>query len=300
MISAVFACTASKTLPAVPQLEARWYRTLRPTVAFQRWSAALEQASDTTTVARLYKGGYWSIARTLVHDTTLPLRALVASAGVGLRDFHERIPAYQAVFNNAEIDAVPEAHHMNGQIWWWRHLGGRDRLRGLAEGPSPRIVVALPGQYLRVAMPDLLYLQAELGPRALTVFTTDTRAIDELGGSAVALQGRMSRVLGGAAGHLTVRALDHVVRAAERPEDITPGRARALLARVLQKAPAKMYPTRTRQSAEDVRRWIRDALESEDPPTSATSALRRFRSQGLGHEQKRFASLFRELQQGAS
>ena len=298
MLTCVFACTASKTLPVTRPLQARWYRTLKLTEAFERWSEALEQADLTTSVARLYKGGYWSVARSLVQDTPLPMQALVASAGVGVRGFHERIPAYAATFNSPHRDTVPGGEYRSGQVWWWRHTGGRERLRRLADNEDARVAVALPGQYLRVAMPDLLFLQENLGPRAITVFTTDEHAINELGASAVPLAGRMSRVLGGTAGQLTVRALDHVVRAARYPQDVTPGRAHTLLDDILRKSPAALYPKRKKQTVHDVRAWLAEALASGDPPTSATNALRRFRSDGRGFEQKHFSRIFREMQGG--
>jgi len=300
VLTCLVACTASKSLEPSRALQARRYRGLPLTEALEAWSAALDAEHQRTTVARLYKGVYWSVARRLVQDTHLPMRALVASAGLGVRGFDERVPSYAATFNHPELDTIPEGNYPSGRLWWWRHTGGRRRLRAVAEEPGARIAVALPGQYLHVALPDLIYLQNALGPRALTVFTTDEAAIDELGGSAVPLEGRMSRVLGGTAGQLTVRALDHVVRSAERVQDVTPGRARRLMRDVLEEAPPRLYPQRKKQSQDEARAWIQAALDSDDPPTSATAALRRFRGEGLGHEQKRFTRIFREIEGGSN
>ncbi len=297
MLTCVFACTLSKTLEPSRGLHARRYRGLKPTEAIERWSAAISAATETTSVARLYKGGYWATARSLVQDTPLPMQALVASAGVGLRGFNERIPAYAATFNSGELDSIPGGHSLTGLYWWWRHTRGRPRLRALAEGSNPKIAVALPGQYLKVVLPDLLFLQRELGPRALTVFTTDRQAIDELGACAVELDRRMSAVLGGTVGQLTVRALDHVVRKAEGLEDITPGRARSYLQEVRLASPERLFPKRIRQTEEQAAAWIRGAKSSDAPPASASAALRRFRDAGFAFEQKRFGRLFRSLDQ---
>ncbi|TNE90381.1 MAG: hypothetical protein EP330_08680 [Deltaproteobacteria bacterium] len=269
-----------------------------PHIAALSWLDELNAADDRVKISRLYKGGYWSVARQMVHDTHLPVRAWVASAGVGLREFTDAVPAYAATFNPGHSDTVPGGDGPgghSGRLAWWKMIGGRDALRGLAEDDD-RIVVALPGEYLRVVLPDLQVLQAQLGARALSVFTTDTEAIDALGTSAVPLEGRMRSVLGGPTGQLTVRALARVMEQAATPADLTPGRCRQVMADVLEEAPATTYPKRLRQHEWQVENWVREALASETPPTSASAALRQFRDAGFAYEQKKFGRLFRRIQ----
>jgi hypothetical protein len=262
----------------------------------EQWTQALGSATATTSVARLYKGGYWALARTLVQETSLPVQAFVASAGLGLKDFAEFGPGYSATFNPEDSDVVAGGHESNGRLWWWRHLGGRARLRALGEAEQSRVLVALPTAYLAVLMPDLEVLQARLGTTRVLVFTADPSLAGTLGGSVVLLQGRMSKVLGGTAGQLTVRALDYVVRRAVAPEDLTPSRATLLLEEVRTRSPERLYPKRLRQTEGQVENWIRAALLSEQPPLSASAALKQFRAAGLACEQKHFGRLFRTLQ----
>ena len=276
------------------------FRGLPKVEASLRWNAVLAGVEDTTTVARLYKGGYWSVARSIVQEATFPLDAYVASAGLGLKSFRERVPAYAATFNPGSDDSIPGSETAEGRRDWWCAIGGSASLRALALGTNRRIVVALPGEYLKVALPDLLFLQEELGARAIAVFTTDSVVIDAMGASAVPLDARMSRILGGAVGHVTVRALEHVLQQSRAPEDLTPGRARALLEEVRKAAPKELFPKRKRQTEDQVADWIRKARTGDHPPTSASAALRRFRDEGFAFEQKRFGRLFRSLLQEAS
>jgi len=297
VLSCIFACTLSKTLAPRPRLEARYYSQMSLSDAVEQWTLALQEETETTSVARLYKGGYWAPARAFIQDTPLPVEAHVASAGLGLRTFRQQVPAYAATFNPGLLDTIPGGATPQGQMWWWQQMGGSAAVRALAEGPDRRILVALPGRYLTVAVPDLLFLQQALGPRALSVFTTDKTAIDKLGTSAVPLDSRMSAVLGGTAGHVTVRALSHVVRQAQGPGDVTPGHARRLLEDVQKAAPDILYPKRQRQTEDQAAEWIRQASKRTDAPTSASAALRQFRNEGFAFEQKRFGRLFRSLKE---
>lgn len=300
MLTCIFACTSLKTLKPPRRLQARSYRADEPAEAYSHWEAALTEATETTSVATLYKGGYWASSHRLIQETSLPTQALVASAGIGLREFNEQVPGYAATFNRQDLDTVPGGESLEGQRAWWSRIGGEQKLRALADLHTPQIAVALPVGYLRVVMPDLEYLRDKLGPRALAVFTSDNYAVKRLGDSAVPLKGQMSKVLGGPVGQITVRALEYVVQTARHPEDVNASEARSLLEAVLRQSPRGMYPKRRKQNAQDVATWITEALTTNDPPTSATAALSRFRSQGLGFEQKHFARIYHEVQEGNS
>jgi hypothetical protein len=258
------------------------------------WKRAIENAEDCTSVARLYKGGYWSTTRSIVQDFPGQFRGFVASAGVGLKEVRDQVPAYGATFNPGSKDSIPDAESEEGRRWWWEQLGGSEKLKNLA-AQGGKLAVALPGHYLDVAIPDLLYVRDILGDNKVTVFTTDDDAIDQLGPSAVRLDARMSRVLGGPVGHVTVRALNHVLRNIETPGKITPDRAEALLKDVQRAAPKELFPKRKRQTETEVADWILRAMSAPYPPTSASAGLRRYRDDGFAVEQKRFGRLFRSL-----
>ena len=132
-------------------------------------------------------------------------------------------------------------------------------------------------QPLRPAAPDLIHIQNEIGARSLTVFTTDTAAVEHLGASAVALDARMSRVLGGPVGHVTVRALDYVLRRVGSAEEVSAFTAEHILEDVRRQAPEELFPKRKRQTEPEVAQWIVQALNGSNPPSSASAALRRFR-----------------------
>jgi len=56
-----------------------------------------------------------------------------------------------------------------------------------------------------------------------------------------------------------------------------------------------LYPSRRRQSSQQVIAWVEKALVAADPPMSASAALRQFRGQGFAFEQKRFHRIYRQV-----
>lgn len=298
MLRCIFACTQSKTLTPNAALCASSYQDVEPEEAAVKWQTALDSDPDKTTLAKLYKGGYWSSVISITTQTNLPFAGYVMSAGAGLRAFNEQAPAYAATFTSGKIDTVPGGKSLDGCIAWWTALGGRDRLRDLAKDHKGVIAVALPGIYLEVAIKDLLYLQEQIGPEALTVFTANKSAIQLLGASAVPLDYRMSAVLGSTASEVTVRSLRHVMKTATSVEHLSAKRANETLEPVREAAPDIFYPIRTKQTEEEVAKWIVESKLRDQPPTSASAALRLFRDEGFAFEQRRFGHLFKAIQEG--
>ena len=295
MLTCLFACTASKTLEPSPALQLRRYTHLKPQVAAEAWTAQVAQAETRVPVGRLYKGGYWSMAKDAVSNSELALEAYVASAGLGIRAFDDRVPAYSATFNPGHPDTVPGNGGIGDGRAWWRLLGAPARLRDISLAPGSRLLVALPNNYLQVLLTDLKAVAPMLAPGHLTVFTTSKEAVKSLDSAAVLLEGRMSRVLGGAVGSLTAAALAYCIASAKSETDMDTSSIVAQMADVLRQSPTQTYPKRAKRTEAEVRHWLSEALSSPSPPGSASAALRRFRNAGFAFEQKRFGRLFREI-----
>jgi hypothetical protein len=117
----------------------------------------------------------------------------------------------------------------------------------------------------------------------------------------IPLDARMIRhpEVGGTAGQLTANVLRWVLDKVSSPAEVNPTYIRALIKPLQQFDDTPLYPKRKKCTEDEVRAWILDAWETSDPPSSKTEALRRFRSSGLGFEQKRFGRVYQQLVQEA-
>ncbi|MCB9759485.1 MAG: hypothetical protein H6739_06565 [Alphaproteobacteria bacterium] len=231
-------------------------------------------------------------------DAAIPMRTLVVSAGLGLVDVQDRVPSYAATFTPGTRDSIPsDPTGVTARRWWWG-LGGVEKFRRqVIEAKDPRLISAMPFRYLDAAQPGLLQFVEAHGSERLVILGTENQKarFPEFAESWADLDLSMVHALGGTAGQLTARALRWVCDQVHEPGQITPSAVRKMVAPLADPDAPPLYPKRIRRSPEEVRRWILAALAGEDPPTSATGALRRFRGEGNAFEQKRFGRLYHEL-----
>lgn len=254
------------------------------------WSALLAHADRTTELRSLYKGAYW-------HGVQLLRKACgadsvwVMSAGLGLVSDATRQPAYRATFGSGPSDAIPGASTIAGRRAWWAALGGRAALRALCPDNGPLLVV-LPRSYMRTALPDLAHLSQVFGDRMLVLSPGPMRPIGLPPENWVEIEARMARPLGVGVSAIAPAAACHILEVSNGQWDL--GAFRRALGTLVPDGAPKLYPTRTKHSVEEVRLWLKAALAAEAPPSSASAALRTFRGEGRGFEQKHFHRLFRE------
>ncbi len=298
MITLLVACTRSKHMDSPPRLDATKVRNLPPAEARQGWRTALEieRLSATMPANRLYKGGYWSAVRDAVVDHAV--EGWIVSAGLGLAGFGERVPPYAATFTPGAPDSIPGAGSLKGRREWWNAIGGAERLEGVLHGlDGGPLLVALPSGYLEVAQPVLETLAPfePDGPIVVLGNTSNPSLAQAFGEAWIPLDLRLAHHVGGTAGQLTARSAAYLLRYLHRPDDLTPAKAKGLIAQLPVDHLKPLYPKRRRCTEDEVREWILDALASSDPPGSATAALRQLRNGGLAYEQKKFSRLFRSV-----
>ncbi len=300
MVLILLACTDSKKFEPDPTLHLARYRKRSFQDCLAAWRAALPLAPKQCRAGQMYKGGYWRAATRARVNAAIPSKTLVVSAGLGLVDVQEMVPSYAATFTPSLSDSIPDAGQQDVAERWWRGLGGEERfLREIAAMADPRIICALPEKYLDAVRATLVQFSQVHGAEKLVVLGSRSHAhrSTELGDSWVQLDARMSKhpEIGGAVGQLTARTLNWVLDKVASPSEVNPSHIRGLLEPLQKFDDQPLYPKRQKCSPADVHKWILDAMESADPPSSRSEALRRFRDAGFAFEQKRFGRVYQDV-----
>lgn len=253
-----------------------------------RWAdTLLRQDPEPRELSHLYKGPYWSAALGLT-ELHPEAELFVVSAGLGLVSAGALHSAYSATFSSGHPDSVPGASTSEGRRSWWGLLNGSARLRRAVER-SGRTLVVLPNRYLGVVADDLA--AADRGQVIVFASSCPPALAELLGERLFRVRAPMVRELGSNVGALAPKAAAFAFP--EPTTDLATARARfGQLDSVQDRA---LYPVRQKQSPEQVVEWLGVVLDGEEPPTSASAALRAFRASGRAFEQKRFHRLFHEV-----
>jgi len=283
------ACTQSKRGAVPLRRRLRHHEAAgSPAAVADTWGAALrEPARGARRLTDLYKGGYWSAALDL--RDSLPGADLgVVSAGLGFVPAAAAHSPYSATFSSGHPDSVPGASQSSGRAEWWQLLGASDRLRAAIDS-ARQVLVVLPNRYLDVVADDLLgrdrghvLVFASECPRPLS---------DRLGERLFRVRAPMVRRLGTNVSALAPKAAAFALAGGAGEL----GRVHRRLATLMADSEQPLYPSREKQTPDQVAAWLRAALASDEPPTSATAALRSFRGSGRAFEQKRFHRLFHQV-----
>ena len=253
------------------------------------WQSQMRQSKGKIELSSLYCGDAWRQCEQLAADirvkTQGQLTLLVASAGLGLRNWNSRAGAYGATFTRGHADSV--ASDLTGSKNWWALLQQQSDTVQVSGLVAETMFCVLSATYAQVLDDELRALATSSKVGRLVVFggsedipgalriPSDRQLLSALGGTAVSLNVRMARKW------LTFQP--------ELPSVDVSGHARwSDWVASSRKPPIEPRRPMTDQQ---VLRWL-SHLRQEMPRISATRALRHLRNQGHACEQKRFAMLF--------
>lgn len=274
------------------------------------WSEGLKSAincNDTLAAKDLYKGGHWSIAKSIAEEFEVELWIL--SAGFGLINQNTQVINYQATFTSSSDDCIPKS---NGTLpersaRWWNalanHIGRTREYQNIASlmksNPEDFFVVSGSSHYIYAIYSDLLdgltHLKDPL--KQLIVITSTSQNLTGLAPYTLLSQQKMKQRLGGTMVTLNVALARHFlskVRTQKREAVDFSIIKQSLEASFSDLMPEPM-PERTRRTEEEVKIYIADLLRNT-PEISASKALRQFRDSGNSFEEKRFRRAFHEVQ----
>ena len=289
-LTMVVACTDRKAAPSTPL---RVVRNLPPTAMEDRLKTWVERISiraqgTPVDLTNLYRGDNWLQAQRLVTmaKDRVSTDALVASAGLGLREMNEQHAPYAATFPQSHPDTVARASQT---VHWWQGLtalttGGLERI------DSPQVVLVLSEPYARALDAQIEGL-AGTG-REVVMFGgwRDIRGIER-----VRADRQLRSELGGAIGSLLPRMAQRWLDPWDGGK-LTTGEHVSVWQQWSKESRRLEIHDRKRLSDREVSEFIAEML-SNDPSMAATTSLRRLRDSGYACEQRRFGSIFKTLKE---
>lgn len=290
-LTLIVTCTDRKTLAPHRQTTARELPDGPISHRCAWWRERLESAPVSASLQSLYKGESWCQSLALREELAArkPLRALVASAGVGLQGVDSRHPAYAATFSQGHEDTVCPT--VDTPTWWreLRSLQGSVDLRQL----TGTVMAVLSVAYARALHPDLLELAQKSNVELLVVGGWR----DIPGATRVPADRALRAELGGTVSGLLPRIARRYIALADSAPLTSP---EALRAWHEWRKSVRMVETYDRSPLTDqeVQAFI-ESMRREEPTISATRALRALREAGYACEQKRFGRLFAMAQEAA-
>lgn len=297
----VAACSGTKRVPVADSLR---LRTI-PTGAHQvsEWIQTLEETSVERSPARdVYGGAHWQTVANLTEEAQAfgsKTQLWALSAGLGLIDTSDPIPAYSATFS-AGPDCVGQDLNQRQQ-WWadlskWRGLSQVGRPRSLTElaeqFPHDSILIIGSPSYMAAAAKDLrdAFAAHKQSDRIVVASSTSIRDCPDI--PFLKADARLQAVMGGARTSLNARVGRWAVRES-RGRPLGGADLIRELGRLVAQQPELTRFNRKKLTDREVTDFIRHH-SSRQGSSSATQALRALRNSGLACEQKRFGRLFRE------
>ena len=261
----------------------------------EAWQRLVDRALPVGPVQTLYQGR--SIADTAAAAAHLESSWYVVSAGLGLVQSDQQVPAYECtVAAGSELSRRLELSGATTADWWnaitAAQLHPLSRL--IAKRPT---LLALPSTYLRMVHDDLAHVSAAAA-RKLRIFTSTAGAQlvpGHLADCVMPYDDRLESVpnYAGTRSDFAQRALRHFVEALEATS-LPLEEARAKVTAALLRRPRPLRSAGRRMSDEEIRRalaaqWARHA-------GSSTRLLRYLRDEArISCEQKRFSRIWRAL-----
>jgi hypothetical protein len=237
-------------------------------------------------LASLYRGDNWLQTQRLLMmaNERVSSDAMVASAGLGLRELSEIHAPYAATFSQSHPDTVAPT---GKTLHWWDGLtaltgGGLERIE------SPQIVLVLSEPYARALDAQIEILAGTGQEVAIFGGWRDMPGIER-----IKADRQLRAELGGSVGSL----LPRMTRKWLDPWDggrLTSGQHVSIWEAWSRESRHRESYDRKRLSDQEVYEWISDVL-SKDPSLAATTSLRRLRDSGYACEQQRFGAIFKKL-----
>jgi len=287
-------------------LEFHSLREGTPDVVAGAWVDRVVAATSKLAASELYAGPGWqqSLAAFRFARQIGDFRLFIMSAGLGLVEADERIPAYTATFA-FDIDQVsrritttsnPVLAHQS----WWEAV---NRAQGRGVMPiadraceSAVCLVGAGSGYLSAVARDIEAAAHAVGPERLYIVCAGAprRVLPEVVKACLLPIGaEIESLIPGARTSLNARAVGWLLR------DVVPvtGWNRTAIVRAIEKElarasaqPAESPTIRRRLSDEEIRNWIASQWAT-DPEASRSVLLRGLRQIGLSCEQRRFRGL---------
>lgn len=289
-LTVVVTCTDRKTLVPPPPLHVRSVSGRRIESRLDRWIRRVDSASVRKDLGALYKGEAWQMSLELTRVAAakgFKVDTLVVSAGLGMRNISDLAPAYSATFSPGHPDSVGPTWHEATE--WWNGLLERTPgpQLGVARGPT---VLVMSEAYARVTNSDLIALGGSGAPATIFGGWRDVPGIYR-----VASDATLRGVLGGTCSSLNQRmAVKWLEMASSAATLGDAGHWRRWRRWTAESRHREVYD-RTVLTDHQVEKWVRRARH-RDPGLSASRALRLLREEGFACEQRRFASLFRVVE----
>ena len=309
----VLSCTARKRAsePEYPRLRSVSRSQIPDRV--RQWAALVSAAPRQCVAADLYAGEYWQTGMELASCAAASRQVGVSaiSAGLGLVGIRDEVPMYGATLAARHPDSVltslgPASPRQVRRLWWDEltraDVLGRDGPRRLVDlgedGAEPTVMVCVGRNYLDAVVTDLTALAERLGdPERMLVFASG-KPLAGLEECWVAVSGSLRLALGGSLSSTSLRAAKVVLaELGALPPDAD--KARSIVAALTAAAGELPSFARERQHDDVILGWILDYL-AEDPHTTETAALRRYRDDGKACEQARFGRLFDDAREMAN
>jgi hypothetical protein len=273
------------------------------------WIDHVSAAPTVSIASSVYAGEYWRTGLGLATSAEPYFKTTtwVLSAGLGLINVDDAIPAYGATLSGNHPDSVVapgygEAPPVVRKRWWsalaaWSGPAGGEhprRLSDLAADPQSAIVVCAGAHYLEAVGEDLANTFKSLRSNRLLIFGSERSPVGlEL--SWIRVPGQLRLRFSGSMSSTGVRTASAVIRELGPSGLVDAPRARDLVASwSVTTSPLPRFE-RTRLSDEHIAKWIVDDFDANGRATNRTVALRRLRDQGIACEQGRFGRLYDEV-----
>jgi hypothetical protein len=260
----------------------------------------------------LYAGDHWKVAQSLIPaaaSSGYRANLWVCSAGYGLISPSCKILPYSATFSPMHPDSVckklkAQSSDQAPSLWWqllseWKGPSPEKqrRLAQLSEESSGSPIWVIASRvYLRAIAEDLIELANNLGdPDKLSIFSAGTSLLPGLTKHLIPLDARLQTIAGGARVSLNTRLARKALLELRKSEPTHAALSRKFKRLLAQQSRLTKY-VRTPMTDEEVQRFIKVAIK-DDPQRTFSPLLRLLRDSGFACEHRRFASLFRKVQE---
>lgn len=270
---------------------------------FRSWVVSIENCqAPLSRPLNLYSGGSWTAVRKII-EASSGIRPWVVSAGHGLISVDQPVCSYGATFAAGEVDSILAGKSDSNALreWWhllceWRKKLGAE-ISSITEialrYPNEPIVAALSADYLKATLDDLVQARCALAdPDLLILISAGTKPNGPLANNLVPADARFEHLFGKSRLVLNNKIAALVLREF-KPEQMRAQQVAGHLEKMIRDLPPSSYPSRTRGTDAEVRRFLDAKLSTIGNP-SYTALLKEYRALGRACEQRRFRALFRE------
>ena len=303
MLNLVVTCTKEKRVAVNSDCELRALRHTQISNRITDWTTRLRRCKTRVSARDLYGGDHWAVARE-IDSPCFDVSTYVCSAGYGLIHIDDQIAPYSATFSRPHPDSVwfnQGKTEITSNDWWtqvcgWRGhrgFGPRSISKLAGKHPDAPLLIVASKNYLRAISADLATAREKMdSPDLLLILSAGTATYGPLTDNLLPCDARLQPAVGGVLRSLNVRLAAKLIREArsEPTFDVLKRKLRRLLA---QQPDLPVY-NRARMEDDAVKAFIEKHIAQQKRPAHSP-LLRQLRAEGHACEQKRFASLFREV-----